>query len=91
MATLTKWAIFMRAFMSALVAGTVYSADKAEASEQVDWTQVQRTGTPEAFFLYLRRHPRGDHVTDALAALSTLGALDDTVAGEQIAQGFRLY
>ena len=93
MARLTKWAIFMRAFMSALLAGSVTTGASAQTNEEADWSLVQRTGTPEAYFLYLRRYPRGGYVTQAMDALSDMGLLEASASsGVEFAEtGFQVY
>ncbi len=53
---------------------------QADEGEREAWAEAQRVCDPDGFFTYLSRYPTGEHVPEALAALSELGAL-------QVAQG----
>lgn len=74
MAKLTKWAIFLRAFLATMMATSAYAQDEGLDDEAAEWAQVVRSGTAEAYFLYLRRYPRGLYVPDAMRALENLEA-----------------
>ncbi|MEM9319518.1 MAG: hypothetical protein AAGA70_11010 [Pseudomonadota bacterium] len=63
-----KPVLFMRAFLAALVAGSATSG-LAQSDEDADWRMAQTRGTPDAYFLYLQRYPRGAYVEEALTVL----------------------
>lgn len=91
MAKLTKWAIFLRAFLAAMVASSAYGQVEGFEDESAEWSQVQRTGTAEAYFLYLRRHPRGAYVAEAMQALEQLELTGRAPEVDFEATGFQLY
>ncbi len=74
MAKLTKWAIFLRAFLATMLASSALAQEEGLDDEAAEWSQVVRSGTAEAYFLYLRRYPRGIDVPDAMRALENLEA-----------------
>jgi hypothetical protein len=79
-AKLSKWAIFLRAFLVVFLSGTASRSVTADEGERQAWAEAQRLCDPDAFFSYLSRYPSGEHVDQALIALSELGAL-------QVAEG----
>jgi len=79
-AKLSKWAIFLRAFLVVFLSGAVSRPVVADEAERQAWDEARRLCHPDAFFSYLSRYPSGEHVDQALVALSELGAL-------QVAEG----
>ena len=79
MAKLSKWAIFMRAFIVALIASQPGRVDAQSRAEQSAWDQAQQQNTAQAYFRYLSLYPGGEFVSDALSALDRLGASSGTV------------
>ena len=88
MSDISKWARFVRTFISVLIAGTIAPRD-ASANEEAEWTQARQLSTSEAYFRYLRRNPEGAHIEDAVRALKDLGALGS--AGSSRSRGVKLY
>jgi hypothetical protein len=79
-AKLSKWTIFLRAFLVVFLSGASARVVTADEGERSAWAEAQRTCSADAFFTYLSRYPSGEHVEQALSALSELGAL-------QVAEG----
>jgi hypothetical protein len=79
-AKLSKWTIFLRAFLVVFLSGASARVVTADAGERAAWAEAQRSCSVDAFFTYLSRYPSGEHVEQALTALSDLGAL-------QVAEG----
>lgn len=75
MARLSKWSIFLRAFLVVFLSGATSSSVNADEGERQAWDEAQRQCSADAFFTYLSRYPTGEHVDQALTALSDLGAL----------------
>ena len=46
----------------------------AARREAITWRRTYQDGTPEAFWSYLKRYPRGSHTADARRLLAHLGA-----------------
>lgn len=80
-AKLSKWAIFFRAFLVVFLSGTATRVVVADEGEQAAWADARRQCTADALFGYLSRYPSGEHVEQALSALSELGAVQ-VVEGE---------
>ena len=91
MARLTKWAIFLRAFLAAMVASSANAQTTDAEAEAAAWAQVERAGTAEAYFLYLRRYPRGVFVEQAMSALEQLDGAGAIPAGPAGQDGIQLY
>lgn len=79
MARVSRWAIFLRAFLIALLAGTPARVGSATAEEEVAWTEAARAGTVAAYYSYLSRFPAGTYVDRAIAQLIQLGAIAPAV------------
>lgn len=75
MSRITRSMIFLRAFVAVLLAGLVAGRAGAQTDEDGDWARAQSVATPEAYFTYLLRYPRGAHVEAALDELRDLGSL----------------
>lgn len=75
MAKLSKWAIFLRAFLVVFLSGAATRSGTADEGEQAAWAEAQRHCDTDAYFTYLSRYPSGEYVHQALIALSELGAL----------------
>lgn len=80
MAQLSKWAIFLRAFLVVFLSGAGSHSATADQSEREAWDEARRLCSADGFFTYLSRYPAGAYVEEALTALSELGAL-------QVAEG----
>ncbi|MEM6823652.1 MAG: hypothetical protein AAGB18_00095 [Pseudomonadota bacterium] len=76
MSKLTRSMIFLRAFMAVLVAGLLAGRAPAQSDDEGDWARAQAVSTPDAYFTYLLRNPRGAYVEDALEELRARGALN---------------
>ena len=74
MATLSKWAIFVRAFIVALLATAPARTPGQSSSEDAVWAEAQASGSVEAYHTYLTLFPDGEHVVDAINSLRDLGA-----------------
>lgn len=88
MAKVTRWAMFLRAFFSVLLAGSA-GVRGASADEAADWAQAQQLRTADAYFQYLRRNPAGQHIDEAVQALNALGALGSPNSDRS--RGVKLY
>ncbi len=78
MAKLSRWAIFLRAFFVTLIIGQPGRVGSADQAEMRDWQSAQSAGTISAYYDYLRKHPAGEYVEQALAELIRLGALENS-------------
>lgn len=78
MAKLSKWTIFLRAFLVVFLSASSARVVSADEAERAAWAEAQRLCNVDAFFTYLSRYPAGEHVGQALSALSELGALQVT-------------
>jgi|GEM_PF-2937864 len=72
MAKLTKIAVFWRVFLLSLLVGVPAGSKKVLADEASDWARASGIGTKEAIIWYLRRHPAGDHIDEAIGVLSDI-------------------
>lgn len=72
MATVYRLAVFWKAFFAVLIGGTAASA--AGPEETGAWNAAVAANTTEGYYLYLSLYPAGDHVDEAIAALSVLGS-----------------
>lgn len=75
MAQLSKWTIFLRAFLVVFLSASSARVVTADDGESAAWAEAQRLCNADAFFTYLSRYPAGEHVGQALSALSELGGL----------------
>jgi len=74
-AKLSKWTIFLRAFLVVFLSASSARVINADEGERAAWAEAQRLCSADAFFTYLSRYPSGEHVEQALSALSELGGL----------------
>ncbi len=79
MATVSRWAIFVRAFLITLLAGTPARVGSATPDETVAWSTAAQSDSVEAYYDYLSRYPAGTYVDRAIAALIRLGAIAPAV------------
>ena len=79
MARVSRWAIFIRAFLITLLAGTPARVGSATAEEEAAWTEAARAGTVASYYAYLSRFPAGTYVDRAIAQLIQLGAITPSV------------
>lgn len=75
MATVSRWAIFVRAFLITLLAGTPARVGSATPDETVAWSTAAQSDSVTAYYDYLSRYPAGAYVDRAIAALIRLGAI----------------
>lgn len=75
MAQLSRWAIFVRAFLIALMAGAPAQVANAVSDEVAAWASAEQADTTQAYYSYLSRFPTGEYVDRAIAALIRLGAI----------------
>nr|MCU0909498.1 hypothetical protein [Paracoccaceae bacterium] len=75
MARVSRWAIFIRAFLITLLAGTPARVGSTTPEEEAAWTQAAREGTIASYYSYLSRFPAGTYVDRAIAQLIQLGAI----------------
>ncbi|MGL4237204.1 hypothetical protein [Tabrizicola sp.] len=73
MATISKLALFWRAFFAVLLGGSMVAA--ASRSEVEAWQSAVSSNTADGYYQYLSLFPAGDYVDEAIAALARLGAL----------------
>lgn len=74
-AQLSRWAIFVRAFLIALLAGAPARVASATSDEVAAWSAATQSDTIDAYFSYLSRYPTGEYVESAIQALTRLGAI----------------
>ncbi|MEM9320087.1 MAG: hypothetical protein AAGA70_13940 [Pseudomonadota bacterium] len=74
MAKLSKWAVFTRAFLMALIAASPARVGSQSSAEDQVWSEAQAANTTEGYNTYLSLHPDGAHVVEAVRALRSLGA-----------------
>ena len=72
MATVSRLAVFWKAFFAVLIGGTAASA--AGPEETSAWNAAVAANTTEGYYLYLSLYPAGDYVDEAIAALAGLGS-----------------
>lgn len=75
MATVSRWAIFVRAFLITLLVGTPARVGSATPDETVAWTTAAQSDSIPAYYDYLSRYPAGEYVDRAISALIRLGAI----------------
>jgi hypothetical protein len=75
MARVSRWAVFIRAFLITLLAGTPARVGSAAPEEETAWTQAAQAGTVAGYYAYLSRFPAGTYVDRAIAELIRLGAI----------------
>ena len=76
MAKLSRWTIFVRAFLLALVATHAGRSSGSSHTDETAWRGALQANTPQAYFEYLSLYPAGAHIRDALERLRRLGALN---------------
>jgi hypothetical protein len=76
MATVSRWAIFIRAFLITLLAGTPARVGSATPDEAAAWSTAAQSDSVAAYYDYLSRYPAGEYVDRAIAALIRLGAIN---------------
>ncbi|TCO72042.1 hypothetical protein [Rhodovulum euryhalinum] len=84
MARLSRWAIFMRAFLMAFIAVQPSRAGGASPGEDQAWRQAQSQNTAQAYYEYLSRYPAGSYVQEAIDSLERMGALRTPPATRQM-------
>lgn len=77
MAELSRWAIFVRAFLLSLLAASPTRVGGQSSSEDAAWQTALSANTPDAYHAYLSQFPSGQYVGDAVTALRSLGAFGD--------------
>ena len=88
MATVSRYVVFMRAFLVTLILGVPGGQARGQGTDGADWERSSQSGTAEAYFWYLRRNPAGAHIGEAVSALRSLGALGGGAAA-RIGAGHR--
>ena len=76
MAKLSKWVVFTRAFLMALVAAGPSQVTGQSRSEEAIWAEAVQADNIQGYHIYLSLHPDGLYVLEAVAALPRLGAFD---------------
>jgi hypothetical protein len=84
LAQLSRWAIFVRAFLIALLAGTPGRVAGAASDEVAAWTAATQSDSIDGYYSYLSRYPTGEYVDRAIAALVRLGAITQAPQVRQI-------
>lgn len=84
MAKLSRWAIFLRAFLITLVVGQTGRVDAQGAGEADAWQVASSLDSAAAYYRYLSQYPTGAYVEQAIAALTRLGAMNRAGQGRQI-------
>ena len=74
MATLSKWAIFVRVFLITFLLGQGTRGAMAEGGERAAWDAANCIGTAAAYYAFLSRYPAGAYADEAVARLVELGA-----------------
>ncbi len=75
MATVSRWAIFLKAFLITLLAGTPARVGSASPDEAAAWSTAAQSDSVSDYYDYLSRYPAGEFVDRAIAALIRLGAI----------------
>ena len=75
MAQLSKWTIFLRAFIVALIATQPTRVGGQTSAEDQAWRYALQTNTAQAYHGYLSQYPAGKYVREAIGAIQRLGAL----------------
>ena len=86
MAALSKWTIFIRAFLLALLAGQPARVGSQTPAEEEAWRDAQSANTPQAYLQYLSEFPASPRVQEAIEALRRTGALGSAGAARGVAQ-----
>lgn len=84
MAQLSRWAIFVRAFMIALLAGAPAGVIAAASDEVAAWTTATQADSIDSYYSYLSRYPTGEYVDRAISALVRLGAISQAPKVRQL-------
>lgn len=84
MAQLSRWAIFVRAFLIALLAGAPARVASATSDEVAAWSSATQTDSIDGYFSYLSRYPTGEYVDRAIEALIRLGAISQAPQVRQL-------
>lgn len=72
---ISKWAIFLRAFLISLIAAQPAKMGNAQSGEEQAWRSAVQANTEQSYHDYLARYPAGSYVRDAIVALQRLGAI----------------
>ncbi|MBL4806444.1 MAG: hypothetical protein JKY31_04055 [Rhodobacteraceae bacterium] len=76
---ISAWAMFVRAFVVTLFAGSsVADAQNSALSDDAAWAYAVSIGTQAAVRDYLRNFPTGEHLDAAVRLLLTIGELNGT-------------
>lgn len=75
MAKISKWTIFLRAFLLSLIIAQPARMGSAQSSEDQAWRSAVESNTPQSYHDYLSAYPAGQYVRDAIIALQQLGAI----------------
>jgi hypothetical protein len=86
MAKLSRWAIFLRAFLITLVVGQSQRVDAQSQAEAEAWGVASSVDSASGYYRYLSQFPTGAYVEQAISALIRLGAMSEAVPGRQIPQ-----
>jgi hypothetical protein len=86
-ATVSRYVVFMRAFLLTLILGVPGGQVRGQGTDSADWERSSQSGTAEAYFWYLRRNPAGAHVGEAVTALRSLGAIGGGGAAARSVRG----
>ncbi len=81
MAKLTKFAIFTRAFLLALLAASPARVGGQSSDEEALWQRALEANNVEGYHAYLSIHPDGAYVLEAVDALRRLGAFSGSSNG----------
>ncbi len=72
---ISRWAIFLRAFLISLLAAHPAKMGTAQSGEDQAWRSAVEANTAQSYHDYLSAYPAGDHVREAIIALQNLGAI----------------
>lgn len=86
MANLSKWTIFFRAFIIALIAAQPARVGSQTSSEEQAWRKAQEANTAQAYHGFLSRYPAGKFVRDAIGALQSIGAVPSSPLTRNLGQ-----
>jgi hypothetical protein len=84
LAQLSRWAIFVRAFLIALLAGAPARVAGAASDEVAAWTAATQADSIDGYYSYLSRYPTGEYVDRAISALVRLGAITQSPQVRQL-------
>lgn len=72
---ISRWTIFLRAFLVSLLASQPAKMGSAQSNEDQAWRSAVEGNTAQSYHDYLSAYPAGEHVRDAIIALQKLGAI----------------